>query len=81
MPNLKQKDKDTAIPLGLENVVGIFYTLIIGCAIATFFAILDFLLEVRKQCKVHKVRLFYIKDFIILQIYSASKNIFHSHLE
>ena len=43
--------------LNLVNVAGIFYILIGGLALATFIAVLEFLVKANKEAKKNKVRL------------------------
>ena len=43
-------------PLGLENVAGVFLVTMLGCAMASIFAIIEFLVGTRQSAK---VKLFY----------------------
>ena len=42
-------------PLGLENVAGVFVVTILGCAIASIFAVLEFLVGTRQSAKVYHI--------------------------
>lgn len=56
-----EHDDGQAVPLGMANVAGVFYVLIIGASFAVFHAIVSFLLHIFEHSRKLKVCSLYPK--------------------
>lgn len=94
MKKKDEHDDGQAVPLGMANVAGVFYVLIIGASFAVFHAIVSFLLHIfehsrkLKVCSLYPRKTIRILSFITIQTihiikiirFSSFQTVFHLHI-